>query len=76
MIDVERVFGPPEKRHLRLDGAGLFLAGFPEYIVGPLHVEPPEGWFDGAALDSFPISRLDFNWQLNPHQSGAQCERK
>jgi hypothetical protein len=43
MIHVERAFGSPEKRQLRLDRAGLILTDFRKGSAGSVHVGPSEG---------------------------------
>jgi hypothetical protein len=54
MIDVECISGSPEAPHFRLDSGGLFLASFRKGIAGALHIEAPEGRFNGASFNSFP----------------------
>jgi hypothetical protein len=43
MIHVKRVFGPPERRQLRLARAGLILTDFPKGSAGLVHIGPSEG---------------------------------
>jgi hypothetical protein len=43
MIHVERAFGSPEQRQLRLDRAGLILTDFPKGSAGLVHIGPSEG---------------------------------